>query len=507
MLTNEGLKERLRAASVAAAPFPDDRFRGRGIVMCAGGARLFTCAWVAIGMLRRHLGCALPIEVWHLGPDEMGLPQRALLEELDAQPVDAFEVAKRHPVDRLGGWELKPYALMHSQFREVLLLDADNVPVRDPGFLFDRPEFVDSGALFWPDIVRIAPNNAIWEISGTAFRDLPSFESGQMVLDKSRCWRALALTHRLNQDSDVVYRHLHGDKDTFLIAWLMLNQPFHLIPYRPKRLESTLCQRDPDGGLLFQHRNGAKWILDGTNPRIAGFRLEDECRALLDELATVWDGRIFNPPPRSQRARQLEAKLAGARVFIYTRVSSDARRIELRPDHRVVGAGENERYWCIADAADGPELRIEGMGLPCCVLKPAEAGIWRGRLLQPPQMPVELAAIGGEAGDAESHGATSDGPLALVGSILDLGASVPWDGETARDLVGSLRVLALLDPEVIECLEAEGSRSPASSLRGRLVRAALAGLADRARRPDQGGVAAGHGWLDAAFKLGRGYRR
>jgi hypothetical protein len=192
--SQQALRARLAAAAAAENPFPEHRFDGRGIVICAGGARLFTCAWIAIAVLRRHLGCALPIEVWHLGPQEMGPPMRGLLEDLDALPVDALEVAKRHRVDLLGGWELKPYALLHSRFREVLLLDADNLPVRDPGFLFDRPEFRDTGALFWPDIVRLSPDDEIWALCELGYRDGASIESGQMLLDKSRCWRALSLS-------------------------------------------------------------------------------------------------------------------------------------------------------------------------------------------------------------------------------------------------------------------------------------------------------------------------
>ena len=110
------LETRLAAAAAADPPFPEDRFAGRGIVICAGGARLFTCAWVAIALLRRRLACALPIEVWHLGTEELGPPMRGLLEELGAEPVDAFEVAKHHQVERLGGWELKPYAISIRDF-------------------------------------------------------------------------------------------------------------------------------------------------------------------------------------------------------------------------------------------------------------------------------------------------------------------------------------------------------------------------------------------------------
>ena len=57
----------LRAALDAPDPYPADRFSGRGIVICAGGARLLTGAWVTINILRRTLGCTLPIQVWHLG--------------------------------------------------------------------------------------------------------------------------------------------------------------------------------------------------------------------------------------------------------------------------------------------------------------------------------------------------------------------------------------------------------------------------------------------------------
>jgi hypothetical protein len=33
----------------------------------------------------------------------------------------------------------KVYALMHSRFKEVLLLDADSLPLSDPAALFQQP--------------------------------------------------------------------------------------------------------------------------------------------------------------------------------------------------------------------------------------------------------------------------------------------------------------------------------------------------------------------------------
>ena len=50
---------------------------------------------------------------------------------------------------------------------------------------------------------------------------MPSFETGQMVFDKSKCWPALSLVTWLNQHSDLLYEHIYGDKDTFLLGWLL----------------------------------------------------------------------------------------------------------------------------------------------------------------------------------------------------------------------------------------------------------------------------------------------
>lgn len=160
----------LRAARVAEHVYPSDRFEGRGVIVCAGGSRMLTCAWVCVSLLRRTLGCELPIDVWHLGDQELGPIEAGLLNDLDIETVDALEVRKRHPVRVLGGWELKAYALVHSRFQEVLLLDADNVPVRDPSFLFESPQYRDTGALFWPDVVQLGAESPVWDMCELPYR-------------------------------------------------------------------------------------------------------------------------------------------------------------------------------------------------------------------------------------------------------------------------------------------------------------------------------------------------
>lgn len=229
------------AAAVAKMPaYPTGKYKGRGIVL-AGGGKYFASAYVTLRMIR-HLGCKLPVEVWFLGrKNEMQDWQAKLLSDLYAVCVDADEVASTRPVRILNGWELKTFAVVHSRFEEILYLDADSYPCRNPEFLFDDVYFQKHGAMFFPDApwMKLVPET--WKIMGIRYRDERTIESGQFLINKCLSWRPLALTHWMNQRSDYYYhigprtsgqygehygRGVHGDKDTFHFAWRYLNRDY-----------------------------------------------------------------------------------------------------------------------------------------------------------------------------------------------------------------------------------------------------------------------------------------
>lgn len=161
-------------------------FQGRGIVICGGGVKYFVNAWIALRIIRK-LGCALPVQIWHLGPHEIDARMRAIASPYNVEFVDAHEVRKLHPARILNGWELKPFSILHSTFAQVLLLDADNIPVVSPDFLFDTSEFQQTGAIFWPDFGHLKQSSPIWDICGISYRDEPEWEAGQIVIDKMKC--------------------------------------------------------------------------------------------------------------------------------------------------------------------------------------------------------------------------------------------------------------------------------------------------------------------------------
>ncbi len=383
--------------------YPEDRFSGKGIVVCGGGERYFPCVWVLINMLR-HLGCQLPVELWHKGRGEMNSQMKELITPLGVTCVDAYEVAKAHPVRRLYSFELKPYSIINSSFEEVLYIDADNIPVRNPEFLFSTPEYDQTGAIFWPD--RYAGGGGgtrwllpmAWEVCRVPFRDESEIEAGQLVINKRRCWTALQLVMHINEHSDFYYQCFYGDKDTFHLAWRRVGLDYSLVPHRPKGLgtDTVILQYGFDGQLLFQHRNSDKWKLDGMNLRVPGFAMEDLCREFLAELRRQWSGRVRDIPEEfGPVERAAYDSLVRSRFFTYERTGYDRRTLELLPDFRIgAGAAQMELSWDLEEDKDGnPTLIILSDGGPTCFLSRTDDGGWEGRWLIYERMPIELRPL------------------------------------------------------------------------------------------------------------------
>lgn len=367
-------------------------FEGRGIVTCGGGIKYGGCVWV-LSRLLRYLGCELPIEAWCLNDEEFDPDWVELLRPLGVTCRNARDYLKQHPHRRLRGWELKPYAILHSRFQEVLFLDADNVPVRDPSFLFEAPEYQATGTVFWPDPEHFStpPSSPLWKLFGAAYQKSPDQESGQVLIDKARCWRAICLCNWYNEHSDFYYQHVYGDKETFRFAWQRLGQPISWPErYASNRLLFTLEQHDFDGEVLFQHRFYRKWSLYGANTHIPGFEHEDLCLGFLDELRRTWRPQRHLMRNVREEDRAGMAKLAGRR-FLYDRLGHNRWPILLGPDGRVEeGYGPNEHFWWL----EQDRLLLVGLdGRRKSVLRRAADGQWRGFGLSRPRRQVLLKPL------------------------------------------------------------------------------------------------------------------
>lgn len=207
------------------------------------------------------------------------------------------------------GWQTKINAILQTDFEQVLHLDADNMVAADPTYLFDSPGFETTGALFWPDDfskVCDVTNDMLRRVGLPEDGPYKDFETGQILVDKSRCWQALTLCKYFADHADYWggrnnegrFRAVwYGDKTDFWMAWKLTgsgsqhmprpttlkhgffhhvdyrNRPIfqHCVSVKSKILLGKLIDGMPNAGCVaesFHRRNIVPWM-DGRNGRQA----------------------------------------------------------------------------------------------------------------------------------------------------------------------------------------------------------------------------------------------
>ncbi|KAI8968158.1 mannosyltransferase putative-domain-containing protein [Mycotypha africana] len=224
-------------ANIRKTPIPIDKLNGRGIVFIAGNRDTVKRTLTTVKLLRNVYDCKLSIEIWHLHDEQPSADVRLSFEELGAtfkdlsNPKLVKPIIKRRDADKQ--FQIKAAAIINSAFKEVLYLDSDNIPLKDPTFLFDLPEYKETGALFWPDYWKTHGENKIFDIMDIDCDNEWEQESGQMVIDKEKSWVPLQLAWYMQKHYEIYFQFLNGDKDTFKYAWKALHSPYHMVEVFP----------------------------------------------------------------------------------------------------------------------------------------------------------------------------------------------------------------------------------------------------------------------------------
>ena len=186
--------------------------KGRGIVTVAGNADTLQRVKWSLQMLRSY-GSELPVEIasalffsinkvffWAQAADTTpGTPLqyhfpseappaddpiRTELAELGARLVEAKGQTRDKGKNK--SYHLKALAVVQCPWQEVLYIDSDSVPTRDPLYMFDAPNYKRLGIWATPDYWKTSANNPIWAIMGVKCRNEWEMETGQMFIDKKR---------------------------------------------------------------------------------------------------------------------------------------------------------------------------------------------------------------------------------------------------------------------------------------------------------------------------------
>ncbi|GJJ68896.1 hypothetical protein EMPS_01242 [Entomortierella parvispora] len=219
-------------------------YSGKGLVFCAGNGQ-FEFVVTAIQALRSRLKSTLPIQVFHMGEGDLSVDRQEYLKNMakDIELVDVTQVLDNEHM-KLGGWAIKPYALLASSFEEVMFVDADAYFLQDPVVLFDDPGYKATGALFFYDrtlfegtshqsdwLKSIMPIMSSFPPTSRMFNMLSQHEqeSGVVLINKRTRFVGLMSVCKMNSkwERDLYsYQYFHGDKETFWTGFEMIQEPY-----------------------------------------------------------------------------------------------------------------------------------------------------------------------------------------------------------------------------------------------------------------------------------------
>ncbi|KAG1685442.1 hypothetical protein DVH05_008380 [Phytophthora capsici] len=276
---NSGIHQRKQKNIVTQ--FDTSVSREKGIVMCMHNGAVP----MGLSLIRdlRCLGNQELIQVYHCFPDEMSAENRALILGTDArvEVVDVCtdlvdqKVMKRETAEQFRSWWLKPLALYHTDIKEVLLMDVDDVFLKDPAVLRRTEGYQQTGTTFFYDRVLTSNEWFNQEVNNStylktllksfnyaafglsegveipynlehsyAYRGEASHEqdSSLVAVDKSRSGKAMAVMFWLITVQRFEREFSFGDKETFWIAYALAKQEYFFSPWGPSVIESSRNQ-------------------------------------------------------------------------------------------------------------------------------------------------------------------------------------------------------------------------------------------------------------------------
>lgn len=207
-------------AQILDESFPKPYFvpGSSGVVTTAGG-KWFPETLVAIRMLRKT-GSTLPVDVFLATPEEQeGNLCQTVLPLLNARCRILSDLVELHwglphRLD-VSHYQLKAFALLLSEFDNILWMDADQIPLIDPRPLLEEDGPLQStGLVTWPDFWGETMSPVFFRVA--SMKDTPptqssraASETGQLLVSKSLALPALELA---------TYYNFHGPSHYYMLV-------------------------------------------------------------------------------------------------------------------------------------------------------------------------------------------------------------------------------------------------------------------------------------------------
>ncbi|KAG6599756.1 Phospholipase D A [Phytophthora cinnamomi] len=319
----------------------------KGIIMCMHDGAVP----MGLSLVRelRCLGNQELIQVYHCF-DEISNSSRNLLLEADKNleivDVCADLVARgKLSEDRarhFRSWWVKPLAVYHSKIREVLLVDIDDIFLRDPAVLRSTDGYSRTGTTFFYDRVLSSKEFFNQDVDGQqylkkllkefdyarfglpggstpsahlnpttsyAWRRQTSHEqdSSLVAIDKARAGRAMDVLFFLITEQHFVHEFSYGDKESFWIAFELAKQEYFFTPWGVGDISSSTnkdLEKHEDSlcGSIVQYMP-----VEDETPELLyvnGKALLNPFPVAMEKLGTATHNVLFNMNPTHLTPRQ-----------------------------------------------------------------------------------------------------------------------------------------------------------------------------------------------------------
>lgn len=233
----------VNSLSIADPPQPYYRPGTRGIVSTADGNLLPVFA-LSLYLLRQS-GSDLPVELFVAQESERDqYICDIMMPVLNARCIVLSDLLDSSPLEGgLGKYQFKIFSLLFTSFEDVIFLDADSFPLRDPAFLLTSEPYISHGLVGWPDFWQVTFHDSFFRITSQAVPTVfnhSSTESGQLLVSKKSHGQTLLLAAYYNFYGPSHYYPLlsqgapgEGDKETFFQAARRLDLPAYQVNTGP----------------------------------------------------------------------------------------------------------------------------------------------------------------------------------------------------------------------------------------------------------------------------------
>ncbi|KAG3111841.1 hypothetical protein PI124_g8935 [Phytophthora idaei] len=322
--------------------------KDKGVIMCMHNGAVP----MGLSLVRelRCLGNKEVIQIYHCFPEEMSNASRTLLlaadHNLEIVDVCTDLVAKGNLTEdrarHFRSWWIKPLAMYHTDIKEVLLLDVDDIFMRDPAVVRTTEGYKKTGTTFFYDRVLSSkeffnqdvdgeqylrkllrefdyakyglpmgstPSEHLSPKTSYAWRRQTSHEqdSSLVAIDKSRAGKALDIMFFLITEQHFVHEFSYGDKETFWISYELAKQEYFFSPWGVGDISSSTnkdLEKHEDSlcGSIVQYMP-----VEDDTPELLyvnGKALLNPFPVSMDKLGTASHNVLFNTNPTHLTLRQ-----------------------------------------------------------------------------------------------------------------------------------------------------------------------------------------------------------